>query len=81
MFISVGGGNVIPKASGRRQLFELSMMSHVSGVLGYHGVLTLIALVLILIIVGVVFPAIWSGNKARRSAALAVLDRLLRWRR
>ena len=41
-----------------------------------------IALVILgLVIGGVIFPAVWSAKQARRTAALAVLDRLLRWRR
>ena len=81
MFISLRGGADIPEASGGRQLFELSVMSHVSGVLGNYGVLAVLALVLVLMITGVIFPAIWSDKEARRTAALDVLDRLLRWRR
>jgi hypothetical protein len=29
----------------------------------------------------VILPAIWSRKRARRTAALAVLDLILRWRR
>jgi hypothetical protein len=38
-------------------------------------------LVIVLVIGGVIFPAVWSRKKARRTAALDVLDRILRWRR
>ena len=81
MFISLRGNADIPESGGGRQLFELSVMSHVSGVLGNHGVLAVLALVAILMITGMIYPAVWSGKKARRTAALEVLDRLLRWRR
>src|SRR5690348_15698358 len=33
------------------------------------------------VIGGVIFPAVWSRNKTRRTAALDVLDGILRWRR
>ncbi len=66
MFISVRGSSVIPEASGRRQLFELSVMSHVSGVLGNHGVLTIVALVVILLITGMVSQP--SGRVRRPDA-------------
>jgi len=33
------------------------------------------------VIGGVIFPAVWSSKRARRAAALNVLDRILRWRR
>lgn len=34
-----------------------------------------------LLIIGVVFPAVWSRKSARRKAAVEVIDRLLRRRR
>jgi hypothetical protein len=40
------------------------------------GLAVLLALVVLLVVV----PAVWSGKPARRKAALAVLDRLLRWK-
>ena len=43
--------------------------------------LLIVGLVIILVIGGVVLPAVWSGKKTRRTAALDVLDRILRWRR
>jgi hypothetical protein len=46
-----------------------------------QAVLLIVGLVIILVIGGVVLPAVWSGKKARRTAALDVLDRILRWRR
>jgi len=39
------------------------------------------SLLAILVIGGVIFPAVWSSKRARRAAALNVLDRILRWRR
>ena len=62
-------------------LYELSVISQVSNVLGNHGALVVIALVVILVICGVIFPAVWSRRRTRRTAALDVLDRLLRWKR
>jgi FtsZ-interacting cell division protein ZipA len=44
-------------------------------------VLVILILVIVLVIGGVIFPAVWSSKKTRRTAALDVLDRLLRWRR
>ena len=38
-------------------------------------------LVILVLVVVVVVPAVWSLRKPRRDAALAVLDRLLAWRR
>jgi hypothetical protein len=51
------------------------------GLLRNHTALLIVALGIILVIGGVIFPAVWSGKKTRRMAALDVLDRLLRWRR
>jgi hypothetical protein len=73
------------EAGGSRQFYELSMMAQVSnslpGLLRNQAVLLILALVIVLVIAGVIFPAVWSGKKTRRTAALDVLDRLLRWRR
>jgi hypothetical protein len=44
-------------------------------------VLLVIGLVILLVIGGVILPAVWSSKRTRRIAALAVLDRLLRWKR
>jgi hypothetical protein len=57
------------------------VISQVSNVLRNHGALLILVLVIVLVIGGVIFPAVWSGKKTRRTAALDVLDRLLRWRR
>lgn len=37
-------------------------------------------LLAVLVVICVVWAAIWSGNQQRRKDALAVLDRLLRWK-
>jgi hypothetical protein len=58
------------------------MMAQVSnGLMKNHAVLMIIALVIVLVIGGVIFPAVWSSKRTRRTAALDVLDRILRWRR
>jgi hypothetical protein len=63
--------------------FKLSALpqvgSTVSHVLSSQGVFWLAALCLILFAVLVVVPAVWSRKPARRKAALAVLDRIMRW--
>jgi hypothetical protein len=70
---------------GFRQVYELSVMAQVSngfsGLLRNQAVLLIIGLVIILVIGGVIFPAVWSNKRTRRTAALHVLDRLLRWKR
>jgi len=43
--------------------------------------LLLFILIIVLLVGGVIFPIVWSRDRARRMAALKVLDRLLRWRR
>jgi hypothetical protein len=68
-------------AGGCRQLYELSVISQVNDVLRNHGALLILGLVVALVIGGVIFPAVWSRKKTRRTAALDVLDRILRWRR
>jgi uncharacterized membrane protein YqiK len=45
-----------------------------------QGMFVIVIVVLVLLAVLVIFPAVWSSKPARRKAALAVLDRLLRWR-
>jgi len=57
------------------------VISQVSNVLRNHAALLIIVLVIVLVIGGVIFPAVWSRKKTRRTAALDVLDRILRWRR
>jgi hypothetical protein len=68
-------------AGAARQLCKLSMMAQVSSVLKNHEALLILLLVIVLVAGGVIFPAVWSGKTTRRTAALDVLDRLLRWRR
>jgi hypothetical protein len=54
------------------------MMAQVSnGLVRNQAVLLIIGLVVILVIGGVLLPDVWSSKRAR----LAVLDRILRWRR
>jgi Flp pilus assembly protein TadB len=53
---------------------------HIGGALSSHGALMVIALIAVVFAALVIFPAVWSRKPARRKAALAVLDRLLRWR-
>jgi hypothetical protein len=45
-----------------------------------QAVLVIAGLVVVLVISGVIFPAVWSRKRTRRTAALAVLDRIVRWR-
>jgi hypothetical protein len=41
----------------------------------------LVTVMALLLVAGlVIFPAIWSSKPARRRAALAVLERIIRWR-
>ena len=84
MFISVRGctDNSIGSC---RQLDELSVISQASndfpGLIRSQAVLLIIGLAIVLVAAGVILPAVWSAKKTRRTAALDVLDRLLRWRR
>lgn len=80
MFIRVRRGSDI-NARGCRQLYGLSAVSQVSNVLRNDAALVIIALAVVLVVGGVIFPAVWSGKKTRRTAALDVLDRILRWKR
>jgi hypothetical protein len=70
MFINVRGCPDNPEAGGSRQLYGLSVMAQVSnglpGLLRNHTALLIVALGIILVIGGVIFPAVWS---ARRRAA------------
>jgi hypothetical protein len=68
-------------ARGCRQLYGLSVISQAGNVLRNHDALLILGLVAVLMIGGVILPAVWSRKKPRRTAALDVLDRLLRWRR
>jgi hypothetical protein len=49
--------------------------------LSNQAALMILGLVVVLAASGVIMPAVWSSKKTRRTAALDVLDRLLRWRR
>ena len=58
------------------------MMAQVSnGLLREPGGAADPRLIIVLVIGGAIFPAVWSRRRTRRTAALDVLDRLLRWRR
>lgn len=85
MVTSVRGCICNGEVGGSRQIYGLSMMAQVSkdlpGLLRNQAVLLVLVLLIVLVIGGVIFPAVWSRKRARRTAALDVLDRLLRWRR
>lgn len=85
MITSVRGCICNSEAGSFRRIYELSMMSQVSsglsGLLRNEAVLVIVGLVVFLVIGGVVLPAVWSRKKTRRTAALDVLDRLVRWKR
>jgi hypothetical protein len=60
----------------------LSMIAQASHALARNQpVLLILGLVILLVLGGVIFPAVWSSKRTRRTAALNVLDRILRWRR
>ena len=61
MFISVRGCSD-NNAGGCRQLYELSVISQVSNVLRNQAALVFLGLVIVLVIGGVIFPAVWSGK-------------------
>lgn len=82
MLTSVRGCICNGEAGGSRRFYELSMMAQVSNGLARNQVaLLILGLLAVLAIGGVILPAIWSRKRARRTAALAVLDRILRWMR
>jgi hypothetical protein len=82
MLISLRGCICNSEAPGSRQLYELSMMAQTGNSLLRNQVaLVILGVLAVLVIGGVVLPAVWSRRKTRRTAALDVLDRLLRWRR
>jgi hypothetical protein len=82
---SVRGCICAREAGGSRQVYRLSVIAQVSrdipGLLRSQAALLILLLVIILVTGGVILPAVWSSKKTRRTAALDVLDRLLRWRR
>lgn len=61
-----------------------SVLAQASGALEHaltsQDVFVILVLVVFTISVLVILPAVWSSKPARRKAALAVLDRLTRWR-
>lgn len=73
------------EAGSPRRVHDLTLMAQVSrdipGLMRNQAALLILVLVIILVTGGVVWPAVWSSKKTRRTAALDVLDRLLRWRR
>ena len=74
----IGDGDV----EGPRRIYELCMLAQASTGLARNQIaLLILGLLLVLVIGGVIFPAVWSDKKTRRMAALDVLDRILRWRR
>jgi hypothetical protein len=66
------------------RVFRFSTVALVSGYFGNdissNRALLVISLIAVLLAAGVVLPAIWSRKGFRRRAALAVLERLIRWR-
>ena len=85
MLNSVRGCACSGEAGGFRQLCELSVIAQVnngfSGLVRSQVALLILGLLAVLVVGGVIMPAVWSNKKTRRTAALDVLDRLLRWRR
>lgn len=85
MLNSVRGCICTREAEGSRQVYRLSVIAQVSrdvtGLLRSQAALVILGVLLVLVIVGVIFPAVWSSKRTRRTAALNVLDRILRWRR
>ena len=85
MLNSVRGCICNGEAGGSRQVYRLSVIAQASrdipDLLRNQAVLVILILVIVLVIGGVIFPAVWSSKKTRRTAALDVLDRLLRWKR
>ena len=85
MLNSVRGCLCTREVGGSRQAYRLSVIAQVSrdmpGLLRSQAALLILGLLIVLMIIGVIFPAVWSSKKTRRTAALDVLDRILRWRR
>jgi hypothetical protein len=71
---AIGAGNLTALAG-----TPLAQVSN--GLVRNQAVLLIVGLVIVLVIGGVIFPAVWSSKRTRRTAALNVLDRILRWRR
>ena len=85
MFTTLRGCIYSSEVRGSRPVATLPVIAQVSrGVpelLKSQTALLVLALLIVLLVGGVIFPAVWSRDRARRTAALKVLDRLLRWRR
>ena len=85
MFNSVRGCICDGEAESARRVYDLTLMAQVGrdipGLLRSQAALLILVLAIVLVAGGVIWPAVWSGKKTRRTAALDVLDRLLRWRR
>jgi hypothetical protein len=85
MLNSVRGCICTREAGGFRQPYERSAIAQVnngfSELLRSQAALLILGLIVVLVAGGVIFPAVWSSKKTRRTAALDVLDRILRWRR
>jgi hypothetical protein len=66
-----------------RLLILAQVSGHVSHLAASQSLLLVVALSLVLVLAllaAVVLAAVWSGKPARSKRALAVLDRLFRWR-
>lgn len=85
MITSVRGCICTRGVGGPGRIYEISMLAQfsngLSGLLRSQAALVILGVLLVLVIVGVIFPAVWSSKKTRGTAALDVLDRILRWRR
>jgi hypothetical protein len=85
MLNSVRGCVCAREVGNSRPVYRLSVFAQVSrdipGLLRNQEVLLILGLLAVLVIAVVIIPAVWSSKKTRRTAALDVLDRLLRWRR
>jgi hypothetical protein len=66
------------------RVFRFSAMAqvsdHIGSALGSPGALLVIALIAVFFAALIIVPAVWSRRSYRRKAALAVLERLIRWR-
>jgi hypothetical protein len=82
---SVRGCICAREVGGSRQVYQFSVITQVSrdipGLLRSQPALLILGLLIVFVAGGVIMPAVWSSKKTRRTAALDVLDRLLRWRR
>jgi hypothetical protein len=68
-----------------RLIHEIALQVQISfgqlDLLTKPAVLWIIILCFAAVFIGVALPAVWSKKPARRKAALAVLDRILPWKR